>query len=227
MDPQPMDPAVSETGRIEAFSDGVFAIAITLLILGIQVPRATSLGPGGLARALLALWPHYLAFVTSFATIFAMWVNHHRIFTFIRTSDHALLYWNGLLLLLITFVPFPTTLLAEYLLHPEEKVAGILFAGTMAAIAVVFKGLWRHVAKDARHLQPGIPPHEILQVTRQHRNAPLLYLVAVAASFVSTALSAAICFCLAIYLGVRGWPVPNRRPITGPVDGPPAGTGMR
>jgi hypothetical protein len=97
----------------------------------------------------------------------------------------------------------------------------------MAAIAVVFKGLWRHVAKDARHLQPGIPPHEILQVTRQHRNAPLLYLVAVAASFVSTALSAAICFCLAIYLGVRGWPVPNRRPITGPVDGPPAGTGMR
>jgi uncharacterized membrane protein len=204
----PNDAQVNETGRIEAFSDGVFAIAITLLILGIRVPRAASLGPHGLGRALLDLWPHYLAFVTSFATIFAMWVNHHRIFTFIRTSDHILLYWNGLLLLLITFVPFPTTLLAEYLLHPEEKVAGVVFAGTLAAIAVAFKGLWGHVAKDARHLQPGVLPSEILQITRQHRSAPILYLGAVAVSLGSTVLGAAMCLCLAVYLGFRGWPGP-------------------
>jgi uncharacterized membrane protein len=204
-----MDPQASETGRIEAFSDGVFAIAITLLVLGIQVPRAATLGPGGLGRALVALWPHYLAFVTSFATILAMWVNHHRIFVFVRTSDHFLLYWNGLLLLLITFLPFPTTLLAEYLLHPEEKVAGVVFAGTLAAIAIAFKGLWRHVAKDGRHLQPDAPPGEIRQITRQHRNAPLLYLGAVAVAFGSTVLSAATCLFLAIYLGVRGWPGPD------------------
>jgi len=81
-----------ETGRIEIFSDGVFAIAITLLVLAIKVPKAADLGAGGnLLSALLALWPHYLAFVTSFATILAQWVNHHRIFTFVQRSDHTFL----------------------------------------------------------------------------------------------------------------------------------------
>jgi uncharacterized membrane protein len=98
-----------ETGRLEAFSDGVFAIAITLLILEIKVPHAQELGPGtGLGAALLRLWPSYLAFVTSFATILGMWVHHHRLFTHIRRIDHTFLFWNGLLLFLVTVVPFPT-----------------------------------------------------------------------------------------------------------------------
>lgn len=139
-----------ETGRIEIFSDGVFAIAITLLVLGIDVPKASVLGSdGSLSSALVQLWPHYLAFVTSFATILAMWVNHHRIFTFVLKSDHFFLYWNGLLLMIVTFMPFPTTVLAEYFLHPEAKVAGALFAGTLFAIALVFKGLW-HCIKERK-----------------------------------------------------------------------------
>ena len=98
----------NETVRIEQFSDGVFAIAITLLVLGITVPKARDLGAGGsLGSTLIKLWPHYLAFATSFITIFAKWVNHHRIFSFIQRTDHPFLYWNGLLLLFITFMPFP------------------------------------------------------------------------------------------------------------------------
>src|SRR5512141_239944 len=96
----PGTPERSETVRVEQFSDGVFAIAIRLLVLGITVPKARDLGAGGsLGATLLNLWPHYLAFVTSFITILAKWVNHHRIFSFIQRTDHTFLYWNGLLLL--------------------------------------------------------------------------------------------------------------------------------
>lgn len=197
----------NETGRIEAFSDGVFAIAITLLVLAIKVPMTTEIGPGGsLLSALLGLWPHYLAFVTSFATIFAMWVNHHRIFTFVQRSDHFFLYWNGLLLLLVTFLPFPTTLLAEYLLHSEGKVAGAAFAGTLVAISMTFKGLWRYAAKNGRLLARNIELKDVEQITRQHRYAPLLYLMAFAISFVSTGMSAGFCLFLAMFFAYKGWP---------------------
>ncbi len=196
-----------ETGRIEAFSDGVFAIAITLLVLGINVPKANVLGEGGsLGSALIRLWPHYLAFVTSFATILAMWVNHHRIFTFVLRSDHFFLYWNGLLLLLVTFMPFPTTVLAEYFLHPEAKVAGALFAGTLVAVAFAFKGLWHYASKNGRLLARGVAPADVEQITRQYKYGPLMYLAAFVISFLSVGLSVGICLCLAVFLGAKGWP---------------------
>lgn len=97
---------------------------------------------------MLALWPHYLAFVTSFVTVLAKWVNHHRIFTFVQRSDHTFLYFNGL----VTFLPFPTALVAEYLLHPEAKVAGAVFSCTFFGIAVAFKGLWHYASKNGRLL---------------------------------------------------------------------------
>lgn len=195
-----------ETGRIEAFSDGVFAIAITLLVLTIKVPKTSELGAGGLGPALLKLWPHYLAFLTSFATILAKWVNHHRIFTFVQTSDHTFLYWNGLVLLLITFLPFPTALLAEYFLHPEAKVAGALFSGTFVAIALAFKGMWHYAAKNSRLLVQGADSDDTRQITSQHRFGPLLYLAAFGVSFMSAGLSVAICLCLAVFFGFKGWP---------------------
>jgi uncharacterized membrane protein len=196
-----------ETGRIEAFSDGVFAIAITLLVLGIEVPKAANLAKGSsLLTALLALWPHYLAFVTSFASILAMWVNHHRIFTFIRKSDHFFLYWNGLLLLLITFLPFPTTLLAEYLLHPEARTAGAFFAGTLLAIAFTFKELWRYASKNERLLSRTVNHEDVEQITTQYKYGPIAYLAAFALSFVSTGMSAGLCLCIAVFFGFKGWP---------------------
>ncbi len=196
----------NETVRIEAFSDGVFAIAITLLVLGINVPRIRELGAGGLGSTLIKQWPHYLAFVTSFITILAMWVNHHRIFSFIRSTDHPFLYWNGLLLLFITFMPFPTALLAEYLLHPEAKVAGAVFAGTYVAIAFAFKGMWHHASKNKRLLAENVDDREIRQITMQYRYGPLMYLAAFALSFVSVGLCVGLCLCLAVFFAVKGWP---------------------
>ena len=113
-----------ETGRIEAFSDGVFAIAVTLLVLEVRVPHLQDGGAGGsLARALLAQWPSYVALVTSFLTVLVMWANHHRIFELVRRVNAPFLYANGLLLLVVTVVPFPTAVLAEYFQKPGATTA--------------------------------------------------------------------------------------------------------
>lgn len=196
-----------ETGRIEAFSDGIFAIAITLLVLGIKVPVPDEIrASGGLGPALIRLWPHYLAFVTSFVTILAMWVNHHRIFTFVWRSDHVFLYGNGLLLLLVTFMPFPTTVLAEYFLHPDARIAGLVFAGTLVAIAITFKALWRYASKNGRLLSQRVAAEDVDQITRQHQYGPLMYSVAFVLSFLSVGLSVGVCLCLAVFFGFKGWP---------------------
>jgi len=131
--------------RLEAFSDGVFAIAITLLILDVRVPRDLP-QTTRLADAMLAAWPNYFAFLTSFATIGIMWMNHHRLFRIIARADHALLIWNGLLLLGITFVPFPTALIAEYIQRPDQRTAAMVLGGTYVFLALMFNGLWWHAA---------------------------------------------------------------------------------
>jgi uncharacterized membrane protein len=99
------------TGRVEAFSDGVFAIAITLLILEIRAPHAGL--EGGLWAGLLTLWPSYVAFLLSFFVILIMWVNHHELMRLVRAVNYPFLFANGLVLLTVTFVPFPTAVLAE------------------------------------------------------------------------------------------------------------------
>jgi uncharacterized membrane protein len=119
-----------ETGRVETFSDGVIAIAITLLILEIKIPKPDEIASVSLFIKLLDLWPSFLAFVTSFATILVVWVNHHRVFRLVRTTDYPFLYWNGFLLLTISFVPFPTALLAGHLTSPEAATATAVYAGT-------------------------------------------------------------------------------------------------
>src|SRR5438093_9234247 len=104
-----------QTGRIEAFSDGVLAIVITLLALDLRVPPIPEDRSVSLVSQLLKQWPVYLAFFISFMFVLVMWINHHRLFTAIRRSDNNLLLLNGLLLMGITVVPFGTALVAEYL----------------------------------------------------------------------------------------------------------------
>ncbi len=105
-----------ETGRVEAFSDGVFAVAITLLVLNIQPPPINDVDffkDGKLRDYVLQQWPILLAFVTSFATIGVMWTNHHKVFSRVKYIDNNLLLLNLLLLIVIVFIPYPTALLAE------------------------------------------------------------------------------------------------------------------
>lgn len=196
------------TGRIEAFSDGVFAIAITLLVLEIKVPAHTGAEQHGLTQLLLALWPSYLAFITSFIAILVIWVKHHWMFTLIKRTDPAFLYLNGLLLFFITLLPFPTALLAEYLLHPEAKVAASLYTGTVLAISLAFKGLWWHAMKDKMLLAANATSAATTgtkQLTQQNRYGPPLYFLAFGVSFLSEGASITLCLLLTLFFASRDW----------------------
>jgi uncharacterized membrane protein len=189
------------TSRLEAFSDGVFAIAMTLLVLDIRVPPA---GPGAppLGPALLHQWPAYLGFVTSFATIGIMWINHHMNFTLIRRTDHALLVLNGLLLLGVTSLPFSTGLVAAYVGHTGAHVAAAVYAGTFLFIALIWSGLWRYARTRGHLLGPGADDRRVEAVTRAYRPAVLWYLLAFLAAFVNALASLAIIAGLAVYFAV-------------------------
>ncbi|HEY8852766.1 MAG TPA: TMEM175 family protein, partial [Gemmatimonadaceae bacterium] len=174
----------NETGRIEAFSDGVFAVAITLLIFQIRIPPHAP--PGGLRHALMALWPSYLAFLASFMTIGVMWLNHHRLFSLISKKDDALIVLNLLLLLVITWLPFPTALLAEHLLgsHQDQQTAAIVFAVSLLAISIVFNVLWRY----AIHIGAVDGEAGVSHITRQYGLGAILYGVLVGIAYISADL---------------------------------------
>jgi len=198
--------AERETGRLEAFSDGVFAIAITLLVLDLKVPRADSLPPGGggLLRALAKQWPAFLAYLTSFATILVMWVNHHILFTHIRRTSQPFLYWNGLLLLFVTFVPFPTSLVAAYVLTPQARTAAAVYAGTFLVLALVFNGLWRHASTGRRLLDPAARAASVQAITRQYLVGPVAYFAAFLLAFVWVPGSVGLCLVLALFFAFTG-----------------------
>jgi uncharacterized membrane protein len=188
----------NETARIEAFSDGVFAIAITLLILEIRVPPQTP--DGTLRDALLGLWPSYVAFLASFMTIGVMWLNHHRLFSMINKKDDGLIVINLLLLLGITWLPFPTGLLAEHLLGPhlDQQVAAIIYAGSFFAIAIVFNVMWRYAIRRK------IVSEEVnaAGITRQYALGPIMYAVLVAIAFFSAEWCLAMSIVYALYFAL-------------------------
>src|SRR4051812_12235575 len=148
-----------ETQRVEAFSDGVFAIAITLLILDLHLSGDTGgLDNGELLAALVRLAPTYLAFLISFAFIGVMWINHHRLFTLIARTDTPLLLLNLLLLLGVTILPFPTALVSEHLFGPGQNTAAAFYNGWFTGIALVFNGLWHYAARGNRLLDVHTDP---------------------------------------------------------------------
>lgn len=196
--PQPGETR-NETGRIEAFSDGVFAIAITLLILDIHVPSAS---PAGLGVALLRQWPVYLAFLTSFATIGIMWINHHRLFTLIACADDGLLALNMLLLLGIIVVPFPTALVADFIEQPDGRVAALVYNGTFVFIAIVFNLLWHYAAHGRRLLGNGADPAAVRAISRQYAVGPVFYLLAAGLACLSVGASVALNLILAVYFAL-------------------------
>ncbi|MBV8221609.1 MAG: DUF1211 domain-containing protein [Solirubrobacterales bacterium] len=134
-----------DTGRVEAFSDGVFAIAITLLVLDISVAPADY---GHLRHALLHEWPAYLAYVTSFLTVGSVWMAHHTLFSRLRFIDPTLLRLNLVLLMGAAFLPFPTRVLAQALHHGDtaERTAVVFYGAVALAIEVVLRASERYAA---------------------------------------------------------------------------------
>jgi uncharacterized membrane protein len=196
-----------ETGRVEAFSDGVLAIAITLLILEVRVPHVEE--GGSLAQALLNLWPSYLAYGVSFTIIGIMWLNHHHMFKYIQRVDNAFLLLNTLLLMMITFVNFPTVLLADYLQHSQAQVAGLMYGGTFVVTAIVYNLVWHYAAKGKRLMRKDVDAALIDNITKQYRYGPLLYLLATLLVFVSIYLSLAVHFGLAVFFALTD----SRKPV--------------
>jgi uncharacterized membrane protein len=191
----------SDTGRIEAFSDGVFAIAITLLIIEIGVPHLEGEPPGTtLPEALLRLWPSFLAYVISFLQIGVIWANHHNRFRFIERSDHGLLFVNILFLMCVAFIPFPTALLAEYLdgTAAERETAGVIYAGTLAVTAVFFTLLWLYVAVNRRLVNRNLDPYLLRTMTRRYLLGMVAYLLVFLLAFVNVAASLALIVALAL-----------------------------
>jgi uncharacterized membrane protein len=190
----------TETGRVEAFSDGVFAIAITLLILEIKVPSA---GSGELSAELLRQWPAYVSFVISFAFIGIMWMNHHRLFTHIERCDDLLLVLNLLLLLGVTAVPFPTAVLAAHLGQPGQRTAVILFNGTYFCIAIFFNVLWRYASsKRRRLLADDVDMASVARISQQYIFGPILYLICLVLAWVSVPASLLLNLALACFFAL-------------------------
>ena len=187
----------TETTRIEAFSDGMFAIAITLLILEVKVPAVEQ---GRLAAALLRQWPSYLAFFLSFAYIGIMWMNHHRMFTHIRRSNDTLLVLNLLLLLGVTAVPFPTAVLAAHLGTPEQRTAALLYNGVFVVIAAFFNVLWRYAV--SHHLLDKSLTASAAMISRQYAFGPIIYLICFVLAWVDVRISLGLNVALAIFFAL-------------------------
>jgi uncharacterized membrane protein len=158
--------AANDTARLEAFSDGVFAIAITLLVLEVRVPG----GPGTLAHKLGDAWPSYLGYLISFVTIGIMCANHHAIFRLVARTTHGLIVGNLLLLLCVAFLPFPTVVLADHLRHAgaDQRTAAVFYCGSFILIAIGFQVLWRVASTNNRLIAPGREA-AAMQITRSYR----------------------------------------------------------
>jgi uncharacterized membrane protein len=207
-EPEPAIPD-TDTSRLEAFSDGVFAIAITLLVLNLVVPLSNDL-KGPLLDALLKQWPAYLAYLISFLFVLVMWINHHTLFRYIRRSDHTLLLLNGLLLLFITLVPFPTRLLAEYLKSDvqlrDQRVAALVYNGTYVTIALAFNLLWWYAVHNRRLLDETVHSRHLQAVSDDYKYGVPLYLVAFVLAIFNVWLSLAMNVGLALF-----WALPRTR----------------
>ena len=190
-----------ETGRVEAFSDGVFAIAITLLVLEFKVPHLEGASNRDVWHALAALWPSLVAFLASFAAILIMWINHHGLFRMIHRVDSPLLYVNGLLLLLVTFVPFPTAVLAEYLGHSGEGAAAGFYCLTFVFVSLAFNAWW-HTATTRGLLKRHVTTRHVARIRTAYRLGLLVYVAAAGLCFWHAALGIGACLSLWILWGV-------------------------
>jgi len=178
-----------ETGlsfeRVVFFSDAVFAIVITLLVLELKVPHLTDHSESALRGALVGLLPRVAGFVISFLIIGLMWIEHHRIFRYIADYDLGLLWRNLLLLLCVSFVPFPTALFSE---NFWSRTAFILYTASFGGVAIAKYWIWRH-AMAARLVKPDLTPEFEKRIARRSLAVPLACLLAILLSFISIVLA--------------------------------------
>jgi len=185
------------TERLEAFSDGVFGIALTLLVLEFQIPNTeATVNNAILAGELLALWPSLVAFCISFAVVLVMWINHHELIRLVRKVDYPLLYANGGVLLTVTFVPFPTKVLARHLGTPAAGVSAAFYCGTFFLISLTWYALLATMAWRRRNVKPEVTDATLARVRKAYSVAPIVYGLSVALALWNAVAGLALCTSL-------------------------------
>jgi uncharacterized membrane protein len=182
-----------ETARLETFSDGVFAIAATLLILDVRLPP-----DGGVRHGLLHIWPSYAAYVLAFVTIGIMWVNHHNVFRQIDRVDRTFLTINVVFLMVIAFVPFPTRVLAEHLQH-DARAAAFAYGLTMTVMAAMYGTLWFYAAIGRRLIAPTADQRMISGISRSFRPGVPFYALATLSALISSWLAVGLYSAIALF----------------------------
>jgi uncharacterized membrane protein len=177
-----------DTGRIEAFSDGVLAIAITLLVLELSVPEESF---NDLWAGIAEQWPSYLAYVTSFLTIGVIWMIHHGVFRRLAFADATVTRLNLILLMLVALLPFPTKLMAEAINNSESERVAVMFYGlVLFAISAVMSLMWRHVASNRDLIAEGVPDEEIEWISRESTPNMAFYVAVVLVAIVAPQVAA-------------------------------------
>lgn len=198
--------------RLEAFSDGVFAIAITLLILEVKIPHVQEVDPTGLAQRLLHLWPSYGAYMLSFVMIGIYWANHHYICRYFTRSDHAFNLLHVLFLMCVAFIPFPTAILGQYVTYPEAQRAAVaLYTLGMLLPAMAWLFIWLYASTGYRLLEPDLDPGFVKRLTWQFIVSNLLYAGALAMAFWLPLVSLTVCVGLTLLYLLPPPQSPHRR----------------
>ena len=182
-----------ETVRIEGFSDAVFAIAITLLVLDLHAPEANTIkNSAELLTFLKGEWTSYLAFTLSFFSIFIMWVNHHKIFKQIYSRNTAIMFANGLILFLVSAVSYPTALLARFFDGAASNIAVALYTGIFVLINISYNLLWFVASNNKKLLRPEITNLAIKKIRNNYLYGLPTYLIAFGISFQYPSIALAI-----------------------------------
>jgi uncharacterized membrane protein len=182
------------TGRIEAFSDGVFAIVITLLVLEIHVPLIS--GPdieSALRKSLAAMAPKFFAYALSFMIVCIWWVAHHHLFNLLRKSDRGLLWFNSLFLLWLAFIPFPTALLGDY---PRQRIAVICYGAVMTLAGLSFCWMRYYAFFVASLTRTGLPRNLMKRAMAKSLLNPALHLLAILTAYLNTRFALALYFTI-------------------------------
>jgi len=184
--------------RVEAFSDGVIAIAITLLVLDLHVPEP---GSGTLGHELAKQWPSYAAYVVSFLTIGIIWVNHTAMLRRLNRVDHSILFLNLLLLMTIAVLPFTTALMAAYLKATDgENLAAAIYSGSLLLMSLAFFVMHRHLLLARVHfLHEHLTPEVRSAVLRRNARGLLPYALATVGAILSPYLTLIICGAVAVF----------------------------
>jgi len=184
---------MSDTARLETFSDGVFAIAATLLILDVRLS-----GGGSVAHQFVNAWPSYAAYAISFATLGIVWVNHHTVFTQIGRVDRTFLFINVLFLMVIAFSPFPTRVLAEHL-REGSKAAAFAYGLTFTVMAVCYGALWFYAAVGRRLIAPEADQRTVSGISRSFAPGSVIYGTATLSSLISAWLAVGLYAAIALF----------------------------